>query len=558
MNRWVWFALGTMVVLAIGYQTYDMLRDYGEKELLKDAAAQLEAGQLENAVRFAYKVYQRNPTSDQATRIIAQCLEQINISIAVQWWEKTLRLKPNDFEAFSRVLALKLNASNSGEMEAFIDSASPEFRSNPDYHKLVAVAYLKMSKYELAHEAFSRALELKPQDTNSLLNKLLIESQSSSQDRARSAFEEILQLAQPGSPTEAHALFNLVRSDLNQRLTTSQMVEFTERYLQLQQPDFSKRVEVIVTAVKLCPDHRLRWLSQFEAQNINTSARLAYYGDALNRAGESQRVLFLVERIRSQRREYPRLNDTYLDALMMEEKWVEAQEWLNSIPEASRILWHDVVRRVLDVDRHWNQLNRNLIKLKLKQVEDPSQLSWILAKAELHGWGLIKEIVLWELSEFPGYQFTALNQLKEYYSKRHDGLGVLQASRKILEIEPDLLGAKATVAHLEMCRKVDSKTAYRLAETCYEQSPELPTLRMIYVLSLHLQGRDGEAFLILNGFTAAERELPGMTLYFEYFDWISGAKSEPPHLDVIPAGYLDLEIKLLKKLVKKIVATRHQ
>ena len=552
LKKYKWaFRLAAIAVLAILTAcSYFYLRERSQNSLLIQAASYLEAGDLENTLRLAHKVYQRDPASIQSNRMISKALERINPRLALPWWERTVELNPQDHEANIRVLLLKLNTGSFEEIQKLIDRSPGSLREQSSYNEIVAMAYLHYGKYDLAYKAFAQAIELNPNNDDAKMARLLLESQSTDTLLSRAAIDKIHQLTKKHE-NAPDALFNLLTSNLKQTLEDSQYIEYTDQFLGLGEQDFSRNVEVVIAGAKRIPQERDRWFIQIETELIDAPAKLAFYGNALNQAGLSARVLELHERFETLSLEHLEIYDVYLDALLMEERYEEALKWLNKIPVESRSPWHIVMQRALELKQNWKLLDRRTIELELNQAGDLHQLSVMLNKTELHQWDTFQEVILWKLAENSGNETLALKQLKQMYVNQLDGLGVLLTSKKMYEINPELLGAKATIAHLSLCRGINLSYAHLIAEECYNQDPANPYLRMIYLLSVHLQENAELEKLLYEEFTAAERGIESMKLYFNYFDWIYHVNSRPLELENIPEGYLDLEIEFLKKRVSE-------
>jgi tetratricopeptide (TPR) repeat protein len=549
----VWVLLVLLLTGIAAVSVYFYLHSNAERALLEKAEDTMQSGDIQGALKQAQALHQRNPKSVSAARLIARGLERFDARSALPWWKRTWELKPDDFEAYTRVLSLSMNAASQDEILKLIDEAHPDFQKDPGYHKLSAVAYLKIRMPDAAHASFSRALELSPNDWEARLGFLLIEAQSLDEAQAQHAFSEILQLTEPGHPAEAQALFNLVTSNLNRHLSPDQLIKFTDRYLELPARDYSKRLKLALEAASRHPAEKDRWWGIIEAEARDHPAYLSAYGHAMNQIGESSRILRLQGLIESRREEFPILNDLFLDTLILEKRWPEVIDWVETVPEALKSPWHQVVREVARQNGQWQNLDRERLRLSLQQRQVPAQLHWISNRAKFHQWDTVSEAALWTKARIPGpEQQHAVRELFEWFQSRRDGRGLYLAAELLLKIDPDSLIAKATVAHLSLCLDVQAQRAHRLAKECHEKAPQSPQLRMIRMLSLHLQDLDAEAFNLLSQFTPEDRQLEGMRLYLDFFEWISGQRHQPPNLENPGPGYLDLEITLLRKLILEL------
>lgn len=553
-RKWLLYFLGFTLVLSIFWWGYQISRNHIENRLLQEAEAKLKDGDIDEAIRRAFLAYQRNPSSYKAARLNARCYERVHSGIAMQWWQKTLSLKPDDFDSFCRVISFSVALGSNEQTRKWIESAHPSFQNKPDFHKLSAMTYLDIGQLSSAFDAFESALKLQPDDPEARLGKWLIQSQSSDPIRARSAYEALRELSRPGQPTEERALFNWITSNLRQRLQPGEICTLAKRYLQLGDTEFSRRAQVAATAARHCPDQKPLWFAALEAEALATPPLLVAYGNALNQNGESQRVLRLETQINSFREKVPLLHDVFLDALILQQQWNPAQNWIDSIPEDHRLPWHQLVREVAAHGGDPNQMDKTLIRLQLGRIQSIPQLQWIIRRSDFHKWRGIYTEALWALSKFSGQEMHALSRLKKFYESVNDGLGVLLVAESLLESHPDHFNAKATAVHLCLCHGVNPDQAHRRAEECYEQFPDSPVVRMIYLLSLHIKGEDEAAFRLLKTFTPAERGIQGMEMYFHYFDWIGGTRPDPPRLDPPPPGYLDLEIHFLRDRVNHRLA----
>lgn len=530
---------------------YDQLRRHGERLLLQEASENMEAGNFQAGLQVAHRAYQRNPDSRPAARLMAVMLEQVEPQAALPWWKRAWELMPDDFEAYTRILTLSMNSAPPEEVLERINRAPPGFQEKAEFHKLAALVYLRYQDYPRALNAFARAIELDPADDESRLGQSLIRSQSNRPDEAEEAFRQILQATEPGHPAEAQALYNLITSNLNARLEPARIAALTDRYLGLPTTDFAKRLEAVRVATRLFPSKKEGWLRVLEEEALRHPSRLAAYAHTLNHAGDSQRVLSLRSHFHDRRREFPHLDTIMLDALILERQWTEAAAWIEAISEASRTPWQQMALRVAGVQGEWQRLDSNLLRLILKQNVSADQLRGISARAGFHQWDNIQEAALWARADLRGHEVPALRELYQFYQSRSDGLGVLLTSEKMLQADPASLPAKASSAHLNLCRGTNMTKAHRLAEECYRLKPESVQIRMLYLLSLHLQGNSPEAFALLDQFTPEERRTKGMGLYLDYFDWISGRLPVPPAWDTAPEGYLDLELMLLSRLIRE-------
>lgn len=548
-NKVLWAAFGLLVAGILALTGYDLLKANSERVLLEEGEALSRAGDIQGALRHARLLYDRNPESAPAARLMARELERIDPPMALPWWNRTWELEPDDFEAYTRVLTLSLAVRPPDEILRLIGKAHPYFQDNPDFHKLAAVAHLQSGRPDASHASFTQALELRPEDAEARLGRLLIEAQARDAGQADRAFREILRKSEPGQPAEAQALFNLVTSNLNERLTEGQIVDYADQYLHLETDDYFKRLKLAVSASIRSPSNTDRWFRMLEEEARAEPERLPSYAHIMNQVGEVQRVLALHSVIASHRERLPRLNDVFLDALILEGRWADGVAWADTIPEEVRSPWHDLARDVAAKNGQWRDLDREKLRLSLKRIESPEPLRKIASRAQFHQWHAVTEAALWAEAEIKGSERRAARELLRWYQTRQEGRGLYLAAEHLLKFEPDSLPARATVAHLSLCLGVGPARAHRLAKECYEASPDSPPLRMIYLLSLHIQGADDQVSELMSGFAPSDRHLPGMDLYFDYFDWVSGTRTAPPSLESIPEGYLDLEIQFLRQQV---------
>jgi len=438
------------------------------------------------------------------------------------------------------------------EVLGIIKIAPADFLALPEYHKLVAVAYLKTGYIDSAHEAFKRALELREGDWEAHLGLLLIEAHARDIEQADQALETILHLAEPGNPAEAQALFNLVTSDLHERLTGEQIIEFTDRYLELPEAVFAKRLTLALTAAahsSVSLAKKNHWFQVLEDEASLSAKRLAEYGQAMNEAGESNRVLALRKTMVSQREQIPFFNDIMLEAMIREQLWMDVVQWVDQIPEDQRSPWHLIAREVARSDGNSDDVQTAMLRKIFQAASGPGQLRWVIRRARFHQWDRIYEAALWAECDIPGAEMRASRALFEWFRSRGEGRGLYLAAEEVLKSDPENLTAKATVAHLSLCLQISPRRACRLAKECYQAQPSSAPLRMIYLLSLHFSGENQEVMELISAFHPQDRGMAGMGLYFDYFDWITGTRQVPPDLENADQSYLDVEIDLLEELI---------
>jgi predicted Zn-dependent protease len=488
-------------------------RGWKERRALKQAQEFFAGKDYRNATLAARQALAANPSSLEASRLMANITETLRSPEALKWRQRVVDLQPQNF---TNRLQLARTAILQGgyprAAQALRDVATTN-QNNTAFHQMAAMVAIGLNNIGLAEQHLSEAARLDPGNKLLQLNRAIIHLQAKDQALVDGALQTLQQLYD--DPVyRKDALRHLA-------LAASRNKDFTkaQAFTQELQADPKATLE----------DRLLHLTLLKEGGSTNFGAYLAEMEGSLAKSPEQVNAL---------------------TAWLLSNKMAdEAARWLESLPDEARSQ-RSVALALADVfatqkdwaglqtllqDANWGALD--FVRLALlsraareERQEIASQASWraavkaasenakplaaLASMAQAWGWEREREELLWLLVQrFPGERWVmqALNQM---YVAAGNTRGLHKLYSTQMSFDANDLVAKNNLAALSLLLNLQPARAHELAREVYSRVPSNAVFASTYAYSLHVQGKTKEGLKAMEDLSPPQLERPNIAAYY--------------------------------------------
>ncbi len=509
MKRRFWIivlcCLASLAALAI-WKGGAIYCDWRARRLIDQAREMFAKGkfyQASIAIRASLAENSQNP---DAYKLMADLLETVGSSSALAWRQHTVESLPGDVTAKIALARSALRFSKLEIAASVLKQVDAENRHRTDFLEVEGGYFSLTGDREGAIRDLKEILARDPNSRSAASAKLNLARLwlgSTRPNESKSAKEMLDSLA--GDPLLGPDALRLTIEDASRRrdwpvalgasfrLGTFPQATFQDRQLQL---------EVLVAAGSPLGDFVLRCF-QLSVRTAEQAASLGQW--MLGRFGPGRTIEWL-NTLQDPLRSDPTVLTLRTACLEMTGNWSDAEniltirEW-NRMESSRLALLARVYRRQGQTERateFWGKAMRAARNM-------PGALTKLADIARVEGWETEAAEALWEIPiTDPDYR-SAQADLFEYYRRLNDANHLLELFERALELTPDDLDSKRSVAVLRMITGRQVERAYRLAAEIYQSNPNAIDNAAVYAYSLHLQGKSREAAAILDARPEAEK-----------------------------------------------------
>lgn len=168
---------------------------------LKQAAAQLGAGQAQLALHTVESALQRHPHSDQLTNLAGICAATVgNVALANEYWRQSINLNPGNPQPYFNLGLLCANLKRHDEAIPYFRKAITLDPRQAQPHISLGVSLAHMQNSQEAEQCYRQAIALNPKATEAYNNLGLLLEEQRRPDEAAQCYRQAVAL-QPNNPT---------------------------------------------------------------------------------------------------------------------------------------------------------------------------------------------------------------------------------------------------------------------------------------------------------------------------------------------------------------------
>jgi Flp pilus assembly protein TadD len=516
MRKLIFVITGIVAVLLAGYAGYRGYRLGKNHHLMSLAHQFLAKSDVRNAVLCAEQVLRSDPRNHDAVQMMAELAEASRSPSAFLWLSRLVELDPGSLDnriALSRVAILQHDYRTATNT---LEGVSREDKNTARYHLAVGTVAGAIGDVGQAETHFQEAVRLEPLNELARLDLALAQFRGTNAmevSQARNALQS-LRYGSTNSAMRCLAMRELIADAMHNK-GYADATSLAQQLLQEPKSDFQDRLlqlEVLHASHNSGFQGALNTLQRESGTNEAKASELAEWqmqktspGDALawiKTVPAAIRTNMPVELVEAGCRCY--VNDwSGLQAQMEAENWAEMEFMRHAF--LSRALRE---QRLGDSSKaEWELANRMAGSQKEKFV-------MLLQLVEQWSWQSESEDILWTIErKFPG-ETWAVSSLGRVLFHGGRTRAILQLYEDELKRSPGNLEAKNNVAFCALLLDAQELKPNDLAREVYLASPNNPSYISTYAFSLYLQGKNQEAFKVIQQIPPANLQDPQIAGYY--------------------------------------------
>lgn len=498
---WLWF---------LGRPAY---RHYRETRSLERAKAFLAQGDLPNARLSARQTLLANPSSVEATKIMASLAEQAHSPAALDWRRRVVELAPTvENKLLLASTALRAQGPPFPLATELLGELSGQAKGVAAYQVLSAELALKSNHPALAEACFAEASRLEPANEQHQLNLAVLRLHSTNAVLAAQA-RETLERLQSGTNLGPVALRWLLAEALTKRdLPLAQ--KYSSDLLSRRPPTLEDRLQHLTILFQGNDPKYAVFLDGVKKSATNAPDAYGVAEWFLKQALADDAMRWLTNLPAKLRTEQP-VPLALVDCYQARKDWpgleafLQNQDWgdLDFMRFAYLSLAASKQQQELAAEARW--------RMGIQKAGDRlGALIGLLRMAEVWGRAQAKEDLLWEIFQHFPKERWAPAQLERLYLAAGNTRGLNKLAAAQARYDAGNYLARTSFAATAMLLKINLSKAYETAKELYSQHPGDVVVASTYAFSLHLQGRTKEGLAILEKLKAPDLESSAASLCY--------------------------------------------
>ena len=511
-NFWSKFALQigivviTVVVLSVGgWKGYKV---WQVNSLIRQARTHFEKNDYQSALIAGRRAIELNPSSKDATRVVADIVDRVGIAEAVHWRRRVAELNPGstpDTLAWART-AVKyanfLSAKNA------LDAVPQSARANANYQQLAAGVAVGLGRPQDAGVFFAEARRLEPGNEQHQFNHAHWTLEFDRDPARRGAAEAALQKLTASSQFSIHARRALAGSKIaggkweaafaesqllvaDASATTADRLQHLDLLERLKNPELENFLAATQAAAKdaLAVTAVLHWMNE----HARAEAALVWVATLDKKITDDPNVASGVAACLDAAKQWARLREH-----------AKAGVWKDK--EFLRFAYLSRAQRELgdsfSADSNWATATNTALRAQ----ESTEQL---ILRANRWGWRSQARELLWSASNGM-FAKWALERLARLYQAELDAEGLLRVSTKLAEVDAKNDAARNNIAAILLLLGRDTEKATAMAAQLFAKHPQSAGIASTHAFALHKAGRSAEALVLLEKFPPAQLREPAI------------------------------------------------
>lgn len=544
MRKTLIILLGSIAILLAGYVGYRTYKVWKSRHLMGMAHEFVAKKEVRSALLCVQQVLQTDPQNLAATRMMAQLMTAARSPNAVVWWSRVVELDPHSITDRLDLAQTALMSGNYVIATNALGGVEPSETNTVGYQNLAGTVALAIHQPAQAKAHFQEAARLDPQNPSVRFNLAVMGLNGSNhldQAQARITLKQISQDA-TNAPLRIHALLELTQDALRHR-QVNQALSFSEQLVQATNSTFQDRLvrlSVLQDTKNAAFKPTLTAYQHEAAGNPREIAELATWQMARTSPQETLRWLRTLS---------PAVQTNLAVQLPIAECCTMAREWRGLQTTIQKQNWGE-----LEFLRHAFLTQ----SLRQQGMADSAKAEWELAVQAAANHGMAGLSGLLRLAAGWRWQNRTEEILRMIINRYPSNLGAVQALSRLLGSEgrtqslmqlysqetklfPSNNGMKNNLAMTALLLDRQDVKPYELAREVYQASPTNASYVSTYAFSLYKQGKNAEAFNVMQTLSSSELQEPSIAGYYglilkargerakarAYLDWSAKASLLP-------------------------------
>ena len=508
------WTIGLILLVSIGGAVgYRQFRAWQQRRLIAEANALVEQGDYRRASLDARRLFQINPESAEACRILARLSEKAGSRTALEWRRRVMELgvaTPNDLILLARA-AVRFDDRSTAEVAM---SKLPESaKTSAEYHALLAdIAFAQRDGVEMEHQ-LTEASRLEPANKDYAMRLAALRLGASDPDLRAKGKQTLV--AMQNDPLLRREATRFLAEDALRNNTTLAALELARQLDSFPNKTFADRI-LLLSALDAAKDNGFAaFLEEMKTSSAEDPERVAALLTWLNmHKREAEAIAWsamLAPGILGQKLVQIALSDSFVAA----RNWTGLQRLVNSgnwgTVDFLRSALHARALREMgneqDFASQWNEALK-------KVAADPRQTMTLAETVEKWGWRAEAIELLWLVAKDPMKGDDALRALYGYFVKNNDAENLYRVLLHQSELHPDDRNVQNNFAQLSLLLNLNPDRGQKAARDVYEKDPKNPAYASTYAFALHVQGDTKKALKVLETLTPDQLHQPDIAAYY--------------------------------------------
>lgn len=517
MARTVWLlaALCAFALVLFGsWKGVDWYRGWRVGRSLNQAREALNRGDFQTAQIAILAALESKPDDPAAIGLMADLLEAAGSPTAIGWRQKALSGTPKKFDAELSLARTALRFQQPALAEQTLDSIPKSDRLRPECLEVEAGLDALSGERDEAVKILQEIIRRQPEGRISVLAKLNLGRlliQSSDSTESCTGIELLRSIANDprfGADALRAQIDAACRRDdpmlalrLYRTLEVRPTVSFGDRLSELDLLSSASS-----TVVRIAAERALMSLQL----SCKTPAEVVALGNWFNSHRSQDHTIEWLKSMSPQIQQDPNVKLLLVASYESNGAFGEAEQVLSGPAWDARIESERlaILFRLYSRDAQPDQAAISWHAALEAARDQPGAFETIAAIAESAGKPNEAMDALWHVPiADPGYN-AAQQTLFRYYRAENDAANLLRWAQRGLELQPDDLDSKRSVATLLLVLGRNQDRAVRLAQEVYEAKPSLMINAAVYAYSLYATGHAQEAAALLDGRSEIEKASP--------------------------------------------------
>ena len=461
------------------------------------------------------------PLDADATRVLAKSLEAMDAPEAVEWRAKLATLLPGDPENTVAQAVAALKTGGAATAEQFLGSLDAAGRGSAGYHVVAAAIALKKNDGVAAGSHFAEAARLEPGDKSHRLNLASVRLESKLPGVRETALEALREMR--GTPATSLEALRMLLADAIRRREAQASRDLADALVADQRCIFADKLTRL-SALRMIHDARSTpYLLELRDAAVSEPVELSTLLLWMN---ANELSLMVAEWVRWMPQEMISRPPVCLG---VSEAYVHTGDWqkLENLTGTAKWGQHEFMRRAFlalalehldeeeDAAKEWKQA--------VSAARGRADLMEHLAKFALQvKWTKRADETMWDLAGLPQCPRWVLDSLWQDAYQRGATEKLHRLSREFAKADPKGIASRNNYAFLSLLTRNADGNPNEIAKSLHREHPENAMVASTYGLSLHQQGRSGEAAAMMAALSAEELRQPQVALYQAIFLLASG------------------------------------
>ena len=517
------FLLVMAAVAAAGWYGRKAYKHATERRAVAEAGHYLEKRDVRNAALCLQRALQVNPVSVPACEMMADMLESAGVPAALDWRVRAAQLEPNNM---TNRLAWAQTAIKLGELKsasAALSGVDGKTKTSATYHKLAGALAWGLKERDEAGKEYREALRLEPDNQAIVLNLDTIGLTSSNSETANAARASLERVA-TNSEFRLVALRYLT-ADASAHKAFARAINYSTEIVGGTNVTIGDKIDHLQLLRLGDSPNFAPWLATLKAEATSSPVEAFALGKWMVATENPTNALRWLQTLPQ------KIQTNQPVPLIIADCYIATKDWKGLISLAGKQDWAEadcfrlalvsLGQRSLHEEPASQATWRKALHLAEHRLDRLARLAQVTA-----GWNWDAEnteVLKAVIDEYPKEKW-AVDQMagKLYQTGNTRELGDLLA--RVYATDNSDPRLKNNLANINLLRRADLDTAYRLAHEAYDSATNNPFFTSTYAYSLLLQNKQDEAVKVFSSLKPEYLQIPSVAAYYGVVEAQSGHK----------------------------------